>query len=104
MTCKTRRLSLALFLLGSFLTIAPPVAQTRRTPLHKPGKQGDSVPGPDHDARQPAMEMPPVVLERIDGLKSPTWKGRLKASLAQTLVTNNPEGGRQLFEQSIQTL
>jgi len=106
MTSKTRRaLSLVSLLLMSLLTIAPFGAQTKRTPSPKQApKREVSVPDPQHDSDEQAMELLPLLAERIDALKSPVWKVRLKASLAETLATTNPEGARLLFEQSIQTL
>ena len=62
------------------------------------------MPDPPHDPKQQAMELLPLLSERIDALKSAVWKVRLKTSLAQVLATNNPEGARQLFEQSLQIL
>jgi hypothetical protein len=50
------------------------------------------------------MELLPLLLERIDTLKSPAWKVRLKGFLAGVLAESNPEGARQLFQQSLQTL
>jgi len=55
-----------------------------------------------HDPKP--MELLPLLSERIDALKSPVWKVRLKTSLAQILATSNPQGARQLFEQSLQML
>jgi hypothetical protein len=105
MTSKTRALSLVFLLLGSLLIISPSAAQTKRTPSpRQTHKQGVSVPDPPHDPKQQAMELLPLLSERIDALKSPVWKVRLKTSLAQLLAINNPEGARQLFEQSLQIL
>ena len=59
---------------------------------------------PPQDPKQQAMELLPLLSERIDAFKSPVWKARLKTSLAQLLAINNPEGARQLFEQSLQIL
>lgn len=101
MTSKTRALSLVFLLLVSLLTIAPFGAQTKRTPSPKqPPKREVSVPDPQHDSKEQAMELLPLLAERIDVLKSPVWRVRLKASLAQTLATTNPVGAQQLFEQS----
>jgi len=105
MTSKTRALSLVFLLFGSLLTIAPSAAQTKRTPSPKRAhKQEVSVPDPPHDPKQQVMELLPLLSERIDTLKSPVWKVRLKTSLAQLLALNNPEAARQLFEQSLQVL
>lgn len=101
MTFKTRALSLVFLLLVSLLTFAPFGAQIKRAPSPK---REVSVPDPQHDSKEQAMELLPLLAERIDALRSPVWRVRLKASLAQTLATTNPERARQLFEQSTQTL
>ena len=67
-------------------------------------KQDVSVPETRQDNRQQAMELLPLLLERIEALKSPAWKVRLKAFLAGVLAESNPEGARQLFQQSLQSL
>ena len=50
------------------------------------------------------MELLPLLSERIDALKSPAWKIRLKGFLASVLAESNPEGAQQLFQQSLQSL
>lgn len=104
MTSRTRALSLVFFLLGLVHTVSLLAAQATKNPSPKQHKQEASVPDAPHDPKQQAMELLPLLSERIDALKSPVWKVRLKTSLAQILATSNPQGARQLFEQSLQML
>ena len=62
------------------------------------------TPDPQQDYKQQALELLPLLSERIDAIKSPSWKVRLKAFLAELLATHNPEGARQLFQESLQSL
>jgi len=105
MTSRRQALWLVLLLLGSVHTASPFAAQAKPTPSPKQTpKQEVSVPDPPQDPKQQAMELLPLLSERIDALKSPVWKVRLKTSLAQILATNNQKGARELFEQSLQIL
>jgi len=105
MTSRTRAPWLVLLFLGLVHTASPFAAQTNRKPSRKQApKQKVSVPEPPQGNKQQAMELLPLLAERIDTLKSPAWKGHLKGFLAELLATHNPEGARQLFQQSLQAL
>ena len=105
MTSRTRGLLLILFFVGSLQAVSLYFAQTKMKPSPRRAQKPDvSVPGTQHDNRQQAMELLPLLSERIDALKSPAWKIRLKGFLASVLAESNPEGARQLFQQSLQSL
>jgi hypothetical protein len=105
MTSRTRALSLILLLLGLVHIASPLAAQTNPKPSAKQApKQGVAVPDSPQDPKQQALELLPLLAERIDAIKSPVWKVRLKEGLATLLATHNPEGAWQLFEQSLQIL
>ena len=105
MTSTTRALSLVLLLLGLLHTVSPLAAQTKRksSPRQAP-KQEAPVPDSPQDPKQQAMELLPLLSERIDALNSPVWKARLKGFLAQLVATHNPEASRELFHRSLQSL
>jgi len=105
MAAKTRALFLILLLLGLTHTTSSFSAQTNRKPSSKHAlKQKVTVPERPQNNEQQAMELLPLLSERIDTLKSPAWKGRLKAFLAELMAVHNAEGARQLFQQSVQVL
>ena len=105
MTSGTRAFSLLLCLLGLLHTGSPFVAQAKKKPSRRPAPNLE-VPtlDPQQDYKQQALELLPLLSERIDAIKSPSWKVRLKAFLAELLATHNPEGARQLFQESLQSL
>jgi len=105
MISKTRALSLSLVLLGLVQSASSFAAQTNRKPLpNQAPKQKVSVPELPQDFKQQAMELLPLLSERIDTVKSPAWKIRLKGFLAELLATDNPEDARQMFQQGLQAL
>lgn len=105
MKSAAQALLLILLLFGSAQITSPFAAQTRRNPSPKQmAKQPASAPEPPQDFKQQAMELLPLLSERIDTLKSPVWKVRLKGFLAELLAQHNPEGARQLFQQSLHAL
>jgi len=105
MSSRTRGLFLILFFLGSLQAASPLLAQARVKASPKRAQQ-QNVSGPQtgQDNRQQALELLPLLSERIDALQSPAWKVRLKAFLATVLAESNPEAARQLFQQSLQSL
>jgi hypothetical protein len=103
MIFKPRALSLAFLLLVSLPSIVPFAAQTDRPPSPNQAPKREVSVAP-HDPKQQVTELLPLLSERIDVLKSPVWKVRLKTSLAELIAVNNPDGARQLFEQSLQIL
>ena len=93
MIFKPRALSLAFLLLVSLPSIAPFAAETHRPPSpNQAPKREVSV--ASHDPKQQVTELLPLLSERIDVLKSPVWKVRLKTSLAQLIAVKNPDGAR----------
>jgi hypothetical protein len=67
MTSRTRGLVSILFLLGSLQAASPFVAQARTRPSPKQAQRQDvSVSKIRQDNRQQAMELLPLVLERIE--------------------------------------
>ena len=105
MTSRTRGLLLILVFIGSLQAVSLYFAQTKMKPSpRRAQKPNVYVPGTQHENRQQAMELLPLLLERIEALKSPAWKVRLKGFLAGVLAESNPEGARQLFQQSLQSL
>src|SRR4026207_964001 len=96
-TSSARGLVLILLFLGSLQASSLFAAQTRTRPSPKQAQRQDvSVSETQQDHRQQAMELLPLLLERIDALRSPAWKIRLKAFLAGVFAERDPEAARQL--------
>lgn len=105
MTPRTRALSLALSFLGLVGASSSFTAQAnKKPPLKTAPKQEVSVPALSPDHKQHALELLPLLSERIDVLKSVAWKVRLKGLLAELLARHDQTSARQLFEQSLQSL
>jgi hypothetical protein len=105
MATTARSLSLALLLFGLVHTCSALIAQTNRKPLPKrTSKPEAAMSEPSRDRKQQALELLPLLAERIDTLKSPVWKVRLNGFLAELLAAHNPEAARALFQQSLESL
>lgn|GEM_PF-2662049 len=105
MTSGTRGLVPILLFLGLLQAASPFAAQTRTRPSTKQAQRQDvSVSKTRQENRQQAMELLPLLMGRIDALRSPAWKVRLRAFLAGVLAERDPESARQLFQQSLQSL
>src|SRR5262245_49323928 len=105
MTSRTRDLTLVVALLGWVHAGSPLGAQATRKPTNEQARHREtSEHNASRDRQQRAIQLLPSLLERIDSLKSPAWKFRLKGYLASLLASLDPEGARQLFQQSLQGL
>jgi len=91
-TSGTRGLVPILLFLGLLQAASPFAAQTRTRPSTKQAQRQDvSVSKTRQENRQQAMELLPLLMGRIDALRSPAWKVRLRAFLAGVLAERDPE-------------